>query len=199
MKKISKAIRAVLVAGLLSYGLFCQQANAIPITGSIIFAGPATASGPSGVGTTTISFTNPWTTVTGIGSYSSVTSGTPTTLTAFSFVGTGTTAMLSAPVMPEWTFTFGGNTYSFDLLSLSSGTTTSGSMAISGTGIAHITGFDATPASWAMEGAGQNFTYDLSSSTTASIGSIPDGGSAVSLLGIALVGLEALRRRLRSA
>ena len=143
MKKISKAIRAVLVAGLLSYGLFCQQANAIPITGSIIFAGPATASGPSGVGTTTISFTNPWTTVTGIGSYSSVTSGTPTTLTAFSFVGTGTTAMLSAPVMPEWTFTFGGNTYSFDLLSLSSGTTTSGSMAISGTGIAHITGFDA--------------------------------------------------------
>jgi len=197
MKNISEAIVAVFATGLLSCGLFCQQVSATQITGSIIMSGTAMASGDSGSGTTTISFTNPgWTVLTGIGDYSSVTFGTPATLTAFSFTGTGTGATLSGPVMPEWTFTFGGNTYSFDLLSLISGTTTSGTMAISGSGIAHITGFDDTPASWALEGSGSNYVFNLSASTTTAV---PDGGSAVSLLGIALVGLEALRRRLRSA
>jgi hypothetical protein len=194
---MSKTVLAVLATGFLSCGLFCQQAGAVQISGSVIFGGTAMASGPSGTGTTTISFTNPgWTVLTGIGDYSSVTFGTPTTLNAFSFTGTGTGASLSGPVIPEWTFTFGTRTYSFDLLALVSGTTTSSTMAISGSGIAHITGFDDTPASWALEGSGENFTFNLSASTTTAV---PDGGSAVSLLGIALVGLEALRRRLRSA
>jgi hypothetical protein len=198
---MSKTVLAVLATGLLSCGLFCQQAGANQINGSVLFSGTATASGDSGPGTTTISFTNPsWTVVSGLGDYS--TFGTPATFAAFSFTGTGTGATLSGPGMPQGTFTFGTPTltFSFDLLALVSGTTTGGTMAISGTGIAHITGFDDTPASWALEGSGHNFTFDLlSASTTRSVPGTPDGGSAASLLGIALVGLEALRRRLRSA
>jgi hypothetical protein len=197
---MSKTVLTVLATGLLSCGLFCQQAGANQINGSVLFSGAATVSGDSGPGTTTISFTNPsWTVVSGLGDYS--TFGTPTTFTAFSFTGTGTGATLSGPGMPQGTFTFGTPTltYSFDLLALVSGTTTSGTMAISGTGIAHITGFDDMPASWALEGSGHDFTFDLSGSSTTPPATTPDGGSAVSLLGIALIGLEALRRRLRSA
>ena len=199
---MSKTILTVLAIGLLSCGLFCQQAGANQINGSVSFSGAATASGDSGPGTTTISFTNPsWTVVSGLGDYS--TFGTPATFTAFSFTGTGTGATLSGPGIPQGTFTFGtpALTYSFDLLALVNGTTASGTIAISGTGIAHITGFDDMPASWALEGSGHDFTFDLLAFTTrpAPGPGTPDGGSAASLLGIALVGLEALRRRLRSA
>jgi VPDSG-CTERM motif len=197
---MSKTVLAVLATGLLSCELFCHQAGANQINGSVLFSGTAAASGDSGSGTTTISFTNPsWTVVSGLGNYS--TFGTPAIFTAFSFTGTGTGATLSGPGVPQGTFTFGTPTltFSFDLLALVSGTTTSGMMAISGTGIAHITGFDDMPASWALEGSGHDFTFDLSASTTPPAPGTPDGGSAASLLGIALVGLEALRRRLRSA
>jgi hypothetical protein len=195
---MSKTVLAVLATGLLSCGLFCQQAGANQINGSVLFSGAATVSGDSGPGTTTISFANPsWTVVSGLGDYS--TFGTPATFTVFSFTGTGAGATLSGPGIPQGTFTFGTLTYSFDLLALVSGTTTGGTMAISGTGIAHITGFDDMPASWVLAGSGHDFTFDLSGSSTTPPATTPDGGSAVSLLGIALIGLEALRRRLRSA
>ena len=197
---MSKIVLSVLATGLLGCGLFCQQAGANQINGSILFTGAATGSGDSGSGTTTISLTNSdWTVVSGIGNYSPVTFGTTTAFTGFSFTGSGTGAILSGPVTPEWTFTFGtpAHTYSFDLLALINETTINGMMALSGTGIAHLTGFDDTAALWTLEGSGHNFTFNLSTSTTAA--ATPDGGSAVNLLGIALAGLEALRRRLRSA
>jgi hypothetical protein len=98
--------------------------------------------------------------------------------------------------MPEWTFTLGTTTYSFDLLALTSGHVTSGAMAISGTGIAHLTGFDPTPATFALQGAGTNFNFTLSSSTTATI---PEGSTTVLLvLGLVLVGIVAFRQKLRT-
>jgi hypothetical protein len=196
---MSKTVLAVLGTGLLSFGLFCQQAGANQINGSVLFSGAATVSGDSGPGTTTISFANPsWTVVSGLGNYS--TFGTPATFTSFSFTGTGTGATLSGPGIPQGTFTFGTLTYSFDLVALVNGITTSGTMAISGTGIAHITGLDDMPVSWDLVGSGHDFTFDVSRATyPPDPVSTPDGGSAASLLGMALVGLEALRRRLRSA
>jgi hypothetical protein len=196
---MSKTVLAVLATGLLSCGLFCKQAGANQINGSVLFNGTATVSGDRGPGTTTISFANPsWTVVSGLGNYS--TFGTPATFTSFSFAGTGTGAALSGPGIPQGTFTFGTLTYSFDLLALVNEITTNDTMAISGTGIAHITGLDDTPISWTLVGYANNFTFDLSGSTTPpGPATVPEGGSAVSLLGIALVGLEALRRRLRSA
>ena len=102
--------------------------------------------------------------------------------------------MLTAPDMPAWTFTIGTTTYSFDLLALTEGHVIPGSMAISGTGIAHVTGFDPTPASFALQGAGTNFNFTLSSSTTATI---PEGSTTVLLaLGLVLVGIVTLRQKL---
>ncbi|PYL63470.1 MAG: hypothetical protein DMF25_10630 [Verrucomicrobia bacterium] len=197
MKNLTKTL-TVLAVGLLSCGLFCQQAQAI--TGDVMFAGSATASGASGAGATTITFTNPWHVVAGTGDYAAVTFGTPATFFGFTFTGDGTGATLTAPVTPQWSFVFGGNTYTFDLLALTSGHVESGSMAFTGTGTAFINGSDATAANWSLEGAtgGGGFTFTLSSSTTGTVGGVPDGGSAVALLGIALAGIEGARRLIRS-
>ena len=197
MKNLTKTL-TVLAVGLLSCGLFCQQAQAI--NGDIQFFGSATASGDSsGGGPTTITFASNWEVFAGTGDYSAVTSGTPTTFNGFTFTGDGTGASLTGTVTPQWSFVFGGNTYTFDLLVLTSGHTESGSMAFTGTGTAFINGGDATPANWSLESStGSGFTFALSGSTTGTVGGVPDGGSAVALLGIALAGIEGARRLIGS-
>jgi hypothetical protein len=90
--------------------------------------------------------------------------------------------MLTGPVAPEWTFSFGGETFSFDLLALSNGHTEPGSMAFSGTGTVHgtgVTAFDDTPATFSLQGSGADFNFILSGSTTSSV---PEAGVTTSLL-----------------
>jgi hypothetical protein len=189
MNRTMKTILVILAGGL----LLCQQTQAAPISGAIEFFGSASASGPSGP-PDTIHFTNPWHTLAATGTYSVVLTGTPTTFNDFSFIGDGAAATLLGPDTPIWTFTFGGSTYSFDLLALTNGHVDAGSMAFAGTGIAHITGFDDTPASFALQGAGTGFDFTLSSSTTATI---PEGSTtALFVLGLVLVGIVTLRQKL---
>ena len=186
-----KTILVLLAGGL----LLCQQTQADPISGAIEFFGSASASGPSGP-PDTIHFTNPgWHTLAATGSYAVVLTGTDATFNDFTFTGDGSAATLTLPDMPIWTFTGpGGATFSFDLLALTNGHVDAGSMAFTGTGIAHITGFDDTPASFALQGAGTGFDFTLSSSTTATI---PEGSTTVLLvLGLVLVGIVTLRQKL---
>ena len=69
-------------------------------------------------------------------------------------------------------------------------------MAFTGSGIAHITGFDATPASFALQGAGTGFDFTLSISTTATI---HEGSTTVLLvLGLLLVGIVTVRQKVRA-
>jgi hypothetical protein len=190
MNTAMKTILAILAGGL----LLCQQTQAAPISGAIEFFGSASASGPSGNGQTDISFSNPWHTLATTGSYNGVLTGTDTTFNNFSFTGDGNSVTLIGTDSPAWTFNFGGSTYSFDLLALTNGHVEAGSMAFTGTGIAHITGFTDTPASFALQGAGSGFDFTLSSSTT---GSIPEGNTTVLLvLGLVLVGIVTFRQKL---
>ena len=189
----------MLAVGLLSCALFTERVQAGFIDGEIQFVGSASAS--TVAGTTTISFVNPWHVFVGDGDYSSVPSiissgppGQAATFNSVKYTGTGAGATLTASVIPQWTFTISGITYDFDLTDLSDGTAAAGSMSLSGTGTAHITGFDPTSASWSLQGSGSSFTFRFSSSTTAAI---PDGGTCVAMLGFALVGVEGLRRKLR--
>jgi len=193
MKTNLAAILAVLTGGL----LLCQQTHAVPITGSIQFSGSATASGPSGGNPVTIHFVDPWQTVAGTGSYASVPPMTPTTYNDFTFTGDGTGVMLLGPDMPIWTFTIGATTYSFDLLALTNGHVQAGMMNFNGTGIAHITGLDDIPATFALEGAGNDFNFVLSSSTT-STNQTPDGGATAVMLGVGLVLVEFVRRTIEN-
>lgn len=181
-----KTILAILTGGI----LFCQQTQAVPITGAIEFFGSASASSPSGP-PSTIHFVDPWHSLAATGSYAVVPFGTATTFNDFTFIGDGAAATLMGTDSPIWTFTIGATTYSFDLLALTNGHVDTGSMAFTGSGIAHITGFDDTPVSFALQGAGTGFDFTLSSSTTAGV---PDGGTTVIMLGLGLVLVGIVRR-----
>src|SRR5438270_8077168 len=133
MKKILLTLAVVSCCAFIA-----QQAQAV--SGTITFSGSSHASRASATGkTTTVTFTNPWATNGGnTGDYATVPAGVATTMNSISFTGTGTGAVLTAPVSPQWSFTFGGKSYTFDLTSLVSAVTTSTSIAMSGTGTACI-------------------------------------------------------------
>ena len=189
---MNRALKSIIALAAGAFLLF-QQAQAAPIDGAIEFFGTASASGPSGTGSVSIHFDNPWHSLAATGTYSVILTGTDFTFNDFTFTGDGSSAMLTAPVTPQWTRTIGSTTYSFDLTALTNGHVDAGSMSFSGTGIAHVTGFDDTPASWALQGAGNNFQFTLSSSSTATI---PEGNTTVLLLlGLGLIGAVMLRRR----
>jgi hypothetical protein len=172
-----------------------QSAHAFSIGGSIEFGGSAkaTMATKKGITTTTLTFANPWHVIADDGDYSSVPVGTSATFKTVKYTGSGTGATLTAPVIPQWTFTFNGGTYSFDLMTLTDAVVTSTAMNLSGTGTVQI-GSDSAPASWALQGTGSKFTFKFSSSTTTAV---PDGGSAAALLGIALIAVAALRKNLK--
>src|SRR5260370_35150664 len=117
MKTSSKTILTLLVIGLVSCGLFSQQAQAVPITGGIYLAGTyVTNNGNLNTATSFSSF--PFVVIPGVsGSYTGVGTGSrgpSVTLNGFTF------NPFSASVTPLWTFMSAGSTYSFDLTVLSS-------------------------------------------------------------------------------
>jgi hypothetical protein len=188
MNRTMKTFVAVMAVGFIGCSIVCERAQALPsITGSIGFTGPASASGASPGSPINITFTNPWQ-VAGFpaptGTYAGIPGTTLANFANFSFTGDGAGASLVASTMPEWSFSFNGINYSFDLLTLTTGHTESsggvGSMAFTGTGTVHADGFEDTPASWGLHGSGQGFNFELSGSTTAAI---PEGG-VLSLLGL---------------
>lgn len=198
MKETIKSLLAITIA-FLGCGVLCDEGQAIPINGSVEFLGSATPSGTSLGPAVSVHFNDPWHTLAGTGIYVGIPSGVSSTFTDFSFTGDGSSAALIGSVTPLWTFSTGGVTYSFDLLHLSNGHTEPGSMSFVGTGMAHATGFDDTFATIALQGSGTNFAFDISTSTTTSIGRVPEGGATVALLGIALLGIVTLRRQLHAA
>jgi VPDSG-CTERM motif len=192
MKTPSKTILTLLIIGLVSCGLFSQQAQAGPIVGGISLGGSyATNTGNVNTATSFTSF--PSVVVFSVsGSYAGVPTGLSSpvvTMTPFTF------NPFSAPVIPLWTFMFSGSTYSFDLTVLSSrlqpGDNT---LTLKGTGLLHITNFTDTPGTWTFTANQAGDTFSFSSSNAA----VPDSGSAVALLGIALAGIEGVRRALRA-
>lgn len=190
--KVLRALLVVVVSGFFCGGLG-QQANAQTITGAVQFFGSVQASGPSGP-PTTIDFDNNWRVLQGTGTYAGIFLGTPAIFNDFTFVGDGANAMLLGTVTPLWTFDFNGLTYSFDLLSLTNGHTEPGAMSFTGQGVAHITGFDDSFATFSLQGSGNNFAFTLSSSSTA----VPEAGTtALLFMGFAFSGALVVRRKLR--
>jgi hypothetical protein len=190
---VKKIILAVLATAFVS-------AQAYAFTGTISFSGNLVQGTTKGVTTNHFiqTATNHWTTNAGnTDAYAGVPAGITTTMTNFSFTGNngapGTQVLVGGPVTPQWTFTLGGVTYSFDLVELTSAFSTPGSIAEAGVGTAHI-GTETSNATWSLDGTGTHFNFSATIHTTAT----PDGGSAVALLGIALAGIEGVRRVIRA-
>lgn len=174
MKQVSLLLGAViLVAG---------SVNAVPISGEVHFVGSFSPAGGTGLcDATGLSFGNP--------SYVLTSSGTFSSLAAFS------TAIFNsisfAPVSPSpvtlWTagdFTFALENVAIDLQSATQ-------LNLSGTGmLTGPAGYDPTPGTWNFQGGGSaGFTFRTDNNAT-----VPDGGSALLLLGVALAGIGACRR-----
>jgi hypothetical protein len=208
MKNLTNAIRTILATGLVGSGLFCQHAQATTINGTITFNGTLTAQILSGGTIDGINWGPPANTVSTVdGDYSSVPIGTSTTFTNFQW-NSSTLAITSPSITPfvEWTFTIGSTTYDFILdTPLTTGTITHTkvgrtnvwSVNVLGSGTAQITGFEDTVGVFTVSGTGNAAHLSFDASGIAAGDPVLDGGSAVALLGIALTGLEILRRKRR--
>src|SRR5437867_9400777 len=182
--------------------VFCLasiSAHAVAITGSIQFLGGATLNGPLDTATAFTGFYDSFFTpgssptvqaFSQSGAYASVPNGTATTWQTFSF------APGSPSVIPLWTFTVGASVYSFDASTINIIHQDSQILNLSGKGVAHISGLDDTDGSWTItvNGSGTTFTFGASSSLQQ--GSVPDGGSTLLLVGVALSALALARKRL---
>ena len=182
---------------------FALQANAVPITGKIDFFGNLTTNNGGNLNTATaftgfsgvVVVVNGALTPTGsyAGSGGPVSNVQAVTMTPFSF-----NPFPGGGVIPVWTFTSGftGLTYSFDLTSISSVSQPgNNTLTVVGSGIAHITGFTDTFGTFfiSTQGpTGPSFTFSATTTT-------PEGGSALALLGIGLVAIEVVRRKLATA
>jgi hypothetical protein len=199
MKNLSKTILALLATGIVSCALFSPQAQADQITGQISFAGQVRLNSPSLAAATAV---NQWRDIFGnnpgfanvvAGATGDFASIAPGTLTAFH---NGWNFGSGGPQVGLWSV--GG--FTFDLTSSTIIMQTASDLTVTGTGIISGNGFDATAGTWDFHitnaGGHNHSTFAFVASTDGQ--PVPDGGSAVALLGIALAGIEVVRRRIKA-
>ena len=164
-----------------------QTVQAIPVTGGIGFTGRATFDTSSaGTATEVTSWINPKVNGTS-GSFTSVADGTSVGFNPTWFFN-------SASISPFWIV--GGFTYNLTASSIT--IQSSGAVLVNGIGTVNGNSYDSTPMSWSFTSqdpaVGSNpDSWTFSASTSALV---PDGGTTLTLLGIALSGVALLRKKL---
>lgn len=158
------AVIMALTGASLCFGL---QAAPSYINGSISFTGNAHLDGPLGSDTTFTSFSDVSATVDTNGAYAPLQSSTNVTWASFTFNPP------TLPVVPLWTVTSNGITYSFDATSMTVVLSSMSFLAIQGTGIAHITGHADTPGTWTMSASQVGSAVGFSASTMVSASDVP--------------------------
>jgi hypothetical protein len=198
MKTLTKAILVIFAASFAMCALSTPQAEAARIDGTIDFAGSVMFDASALQNVTQVV---EWRDVFGNAGFSNVAAFNGSFV---GFVNLGDQATMATP----WTFlpppggqpalwSVGG--FTFDLTSATVVTQNAMFLNIRGVGTVSGNGFEDTTAKWAFTvqnaggGAGDFFSFSANVSTQG----VPDGGSAVALLGIALVGIEFARRKLR--
>jgi len=168
------------------------KANPVPaITGSIGFGASGVTINSAELATaTSFAVSSPFVT-TRSGNYSAV----PMAYSAVTFNGFTFHPPVGS-ITPLWTFDIGSTVYSFDATTDSSAWNPSlDSWEIGGNGIAMITGYAPTMGTWNVNLSETDSSFVFDSSAGASGVSVPDGGSAITLLGAGLFGLGLFSRK----
>jgi hypothetical protein len=195
MKTLTKAILVIFAAGFATCVLSTPRAEAALINGKIDFAGSVMFDSSALQNVTQVV---EWRDIFGNAGFSNVAVFNGSFV---GFVNLGDQATMATP----WTFTMntpglwsvGG--FTFDLTSATVVMQTAEFLNISGVGTLSGNGFEDTTARWAftVQNAGGGTGDFFSFSGNVSTQGVPDGGSAVALLGIGLVVVEFIRRKLR--
>ena len=189
-------LKTLLLVGVVTSAVVSSKA--VAISGEILFSGNLVRNGTSYLDATAITaFNNVETIGVSSGAYAPIPANTPGTINPFTFVGVGTVTE-PAPPLTLWTLTSGGVLYSFQLNSVGyDAVPTATSLALHGSGIARIQDattladlFDPTAGVWDLQ-AGTVGNFHFSAGTT-----VPDGGATAMLIGVGVLGLGALRRKL---
>lgn len=185
-----KNILTKFVVGTLPFALLLSS-HAAPISGDIGFTGNVSFDAPIGTATEITGYSLVF--VTGgsqSGSYSAVPDYTWADWTPFVFNPP------AASVIPLWTFTLGGITYSFDATSIVVQKQIENELLLTGTGVASITGYDNTPGTWTFNAGGPGTLFSFTAGTSVRA---PDGGATIALLGLGLVAMSFLQTRIGRA
>jgi len=190
MKRKIKRTSVITGAALCAVLLAGAKAKANAITGSIGFsAAGVTVNSNNLADSSSFTVTDPVTTDAVTGTYLAVLPGTGVDFRGFVFNPP------AASVDPLWSFQIGSTEYSFDATTVTSVYVSSlQEWVIGGAGMAMVTGDSDTKGTWNvnLSQSGASFVFDSSAAALA----VPDGSSAMTLLGSAMIGLAVFRRKL---
>jgi hypothetical protein len=169
--------------------MLTSSAWAIPITGTISFTGSErlTPDSSTAVTATGMDFSNGEVHGGRTGIYAGIPTDTPVSFTDFSFAP----SLAVGGINPLWILTYLDNTYSFDLESITTELQRDKFLVLSGKGILHATGFDATPGSWFFSTQDQGSTFSSESTAPAPV---PEPGTMM-LLSAGVFGLAVYAKR----
>jgi hypothetical protein len=192
MKNLGKTILTTVAVGLLSCGLFSQQAEAVSITGEINFTGVAVYN------------TNSLATATEVKRWvNSFVLGAATTGDFATFAHNLETVTMGKPWMfnpstpKPGLWKVGG--FTFDLSSSTIVSQSAFFLNITGIGTLSGNGFDPTPGDWSFTASDSDGKVRSSFGFQSDTVAIPDGGATAALLGLALVSVEVLHRKFKAA
>jgi hypothetical protein len=186
-----KLLLAVLAAGCVASTFPCHQAQAAMINGAITFSGGAVFDTSSLATATRVNTFTDVAVTSRDGDFASTVSVGDSVTMAMPYIFMPSTATPSL-------WSVGGFTY--DLASSTVVLQNADFLVISGTGTVSGNGFDATTGTWSFtaQSPDANGVFSFSAATGGQ-GGVPDGGTTVALFGIALAGVELIRRKLASA
>jgi hypothetical protein len=168
MKTTPNSCVCLAVAALIGV-ILNQRVEAAPqyINGSISFQGNASLNGSTSSATAINSYTNINVLMATNGDFAPLESSHAAIWTPFTFNPP------EIPVVPLWTCTSNGITYSFDASSMAVVFTSGNFVAIQGTGIAHVTGYADTPGVWTISVQAIGASVSFTASTMVNASNVP--------------------------
>lgn len=189
MKK-SKLLWTIIAACVVSTAAFCQSAQAAMINGAITFSGGAVYDTSSLATATRVNTFMDVKVMSSDGDFGTFTNADDPVAMATPWIFSPST-----PTLGLWSV--GGFTY--DLANATVVLQSSNFLLISGTGTISGNGFDVTPGTWSFTSQSPSANGVFSFSGSSNANGVPEGGATIALLGLALAGVEIVRRKIAVA